>query len=81
VARAQGSGLLGEDGAQTGTARSHGIRRRRGMRRLDKDVFKDMFGDKGGERAQTATILAQRRVELVAVRDKNLDAEAKRRKW
>jgi small-conductance mechanosensitive channel/CRP-like cAMP-binding protein len=46
--------------------------------RVDKDDFKDILARRPEIAKEMSTILAQRRVELVAVRD-NLDAEAKKR--
>jgi CRP-like cAMP-binding protein len=47
--------------------------------RVDKDDFRDILASRPEIAKEMSTILAQRRVELVAVRD-NLDAEAKKRK-
>jgi CRP-like cAMP-binding protein/small-conductance mechanosensitive channel len=47
--------------------------------RVDKDDFREILGSRPEIAKEISTILAQRRVELVAVRD-NLDAETKRRK-
>ena len=47
--------------------------------RLDKDDFKSILARRPEVAQEISTILAQRRVELVAARD-NLDAEAKKRK-
>jgi len=47
--------------------------------RVDKDDFKEILALRPAVAKEMSTILAQRRVELVAVRD-NLDAEAKKRK-
>jgi CRP-like cAMP-binding protein/small-conductance mechanosensitive channel len=47
--------------------------------RLDKDDFKEILARRPEIAKEMSTVLAQRRVELVAVRD-NLDADAKKRK-
>jgi small-conductance mechanosensitive channel len=47
--------------------------------RVDKDDFKEILASRPEIAKEMSTILAQRRVELVAVRD-NLDAETKKRK-
>ena len=47
--------------------------------RVDKDDFKDILARRPEIAQEMSTVLAQRRVELVAVRD-HLDAEAKKRK-
>jgi hypothetical protein len=47
--------------------------------RLDKDDFQEILARRPEIAKEMSTILAQRRVELVAVRD-NLDADAKKRK-
>jgi CRP-like cAMP-binding protein len=47
--------------------------------RVDKDDFKEILARRPEMAREMSAILAQRRVELMAVRD-NLDAEAKKRK-
>ncbi|MET0593972.1 MAG: mechanosensitive ion channel family protein [Polyangiaceae bacterium] len=47
--------------------------------RVDKDDFKQILGERPELAQEMSKVLAERRVELVAVRD-NLDAEAKKRK-
>jgi small-conductance mechanosensitive channel/CRP-like cAMP-binding protein len=47
--------------------------------RVDKDDFRDILAKRPEIAQEMSTLLAQRRVELVAVRD-HLDAEAKKRK-
>jgi small-conductance mechanosensitive channel/CRP-like cAMP-binding protein len=81
VAELKAPGFFGEMALMTGQPREATVVARTDVEclRLDKDVFKDILATRPEIAQDMSTILAQRRVELVAVRD-NLDAEAKRRK-
>jgi small-conductance mechanosensitive channel/CRP-like cAMP-binding protein len=81
VADLKAPGFFGEMALMTGQPREATVIARSDVEclRLDKDAFKGIL-DRRPEIAQDmSTILAQRRVELVGVRD-NLDADARRRK-
>ncbi len=81
VADIEAPGFFGEMALMTGAAREATVVAKTDVEclRVDKDDFKDIVARRPEIAQEISTVLAQRRVELVGVRD-NLDAEAKRRK-
>jgi CRP-like cAMP-binding protein len=81
VAEIKAPGVFGEMALMTGAAREATVVARTDVEclRVDKEDFKDILEKRPEIAQEMSTLLAQRRVELVAVRD-NLDADAKKRK-
>ena len=81
VADIKAPGFFGEMALMTGAAREATVVAKTDVEclRVDKDDFKDILEKRPEIAQQMSTVLAQRRVELMAVRD-NLDADAKTRK-
>ncbi len=81
VAELKAPSFFGEMALMTGEPREATVIARSDVEclRLDKNDFKGILASRPEVAQDMSTILAQRRVELVAVRD-NLDAEARRRK-
>jgi small-conductance mechanosensitive channel/CRP-like cAMP-binding protein len=81
VAELEAPGFFGEMALMTGAPREATVVALTDVEclRVDKDDFKEILARRPEMAKEMSTILAQRRVELVAVRD-NLDAEAKKRK-
>jgi small-conductance mechanosensitive channel/CRP-like cAMP-binding protein len=73
--------FFGEMALMTGAAREATVVAKTDVEclRVDKDDFKDIVSRRPEIAQEISTVLAQRRVELVAVRD-HLDADAKKRK-
>jgi CRP-like cAMP-binding protein len=81
VADVRAPSFFGEMALMTGEPREATVIARSDVEclRIDKDDFKGILASRPEIAQDMSTILAQRRVELVAVRD-NLDADARRRK-
>jgi CRP-like cAMP-binding protein/small-conductance mechanosensitive channel len=81
VAEIKAPGFFGEMALMTGAAREATVVARTDVEclRVDKDDFRDILERRPEIAHEISTVLAQRRVELVAVRD-HLDADAKKRK-
>jgi small-conductance mechanosensitive channel len=81
VAELQAPSFFGEMALMTGAPREATVVATTDIEclRVDKDDFKQILAHRPELAEEMSTILAQRRVELLAVRD-NLDAEAKQRK-
>jgi len=81
VAELSAPSFFGEMALMTGAVREATVVAKTDVEclRLDKDDFKDILGRRPEIAQEMSTILAQRRVELLAVRE-NLDAEAKKKK-
>jgi small-conductance mechanosensitive channel/CRP-like cAMP-binding protein len=81
VAEIKAPSFFGEMALMTGAAREATVVARTDVEclRVDKDDFKEILARRPEIAQEMSTVLAQRRVELVAVRD-HLDAEAKKRK-
>jgi len=81
VAELKAPSFFGEMALMTGEPREATVIAKTDIEclRVDKDDFKDLLARRPEIAQEMSTILAQRRVELVAVRE-NLDADAKKRK-
>jgi CRP-like cAMP-binding protein len=81
VAELKAPSYFGEMALMTGAAREATVVATTDVDclRVDKDDFRDILAKRPEIAQEMSTLLAQRRVELVAVRD-HLDAEAKKRK-
>jgi CRP-like cAMP-binding protein/small-conductance mechanosensitive channel len=81
VAELKAPSFFGEMALMTGAPREATVIARSDVEclRLDKEDFKEILARRPEIAKEISTILAQRRVELVAVRE-NLDADAKKRK-
>jgi len=81
VADIEAPSFFGEMALMTGAAREATVVAQTDVEclRVDKDDFKDIVARRPEIAQEISVVLAQRRVELVGVRD-NLDAEAKKRK-
>jgi small-conductance mechanosensitive channel/CRP-like cAMP-binding protein len=80
VAEVKAPGFFGEMALMTGAAREATVIATTDVEclRVDKEDFKDIVARRPEIAQEISTVLAQRRVELVAARD-HLDAEAKKR--
>jgi len=81
VAELQAPSFFGEMALMTGAPREATVIAKTDVDclRVDKDDFREILARRPEIAKEISTVLAQRRVELLAVRD-NLDAEAKKRK-
>jgi CRP-like cAMP-binding protein/small-conductance mechanosensitive channel len=81
VAEIKAPGYFGEMALMTGASREATVVAKNDVEclRVDKEDFKDILEKRPEIAQEMSTLLAQRRVELMAVRE-NLDADAKKRK-